>query len=66
LKALKKDMRWLGYKNKDLAKVLGVSKTTVGKWLKGEFLPSTEQIKALKKLKFSETACLAPSKEVEV
>jgi len=66
LKALKKEMKLKGYKNKELAKRLGVSKTTVYKWLKGEFCPNNDKIKILKGLGFSNTACLEPSKDVEV
>ena len=65
MKILKKEMKLKGYKNKELAKCIGVSKTAVYKWLKGEFLPNPDNILALKGLGFSDTACLEPSKNVE-
>ena len=66
MKALKKEMRLKGYKSKDLAIKLGVSKTTIYKWLRGDFIPSPDKVEYLKGLGFSDTACLEPSKEIEV
>ncbi len=65
MKVLKKEMKLLGYRNKEIAKRLGVSKTTIHNWLTAVYTPSVEQIKTLKELGFSDTACLEPSKEVE-
>jgi transcriptional regulator with XRE-family HTH domain len=66
LKALRKEMKLKGYKSHELAKCIGVSKTTIYKWLRGDFLPNPDNIEILKGLGFSDTACLEPSKEVEV
>ena len=65
MKLLKREMKLLGYRNKEIAKRLGVSKTTIHNWLTGVCTPSVEQIKTLKTLRFSDSACLEPSKEVE-
>jgi len=66
LKVLKKEMKLLGYKNKDLAEKLNVSRQTVTNWISGICVPSAYQIKPMQNLGFSDTACLEPSKEVEV
>ena len=66
MKVLKKEMRLKGYRNKELAKRIGVSKTTVYKWLNGDFLPNVDNIEILKGLGFSDKACLEPSAEVDV
>lgn len=66
MKALKKEMRLKGYGYKELAKRIGVSKTTIYKWLNGDFLPKPGNVETLKGLGFSDVACLEPSKDVEV
>jgi transcriptional regulator with XRE-family HTH domain len=66
MKALRKEMKLKGYGDKELAKRVGVSRTTIYKWLNGDFLPKPGNIEILKGLGFSDTACLEPSKDVEV
>ena len=66
MKALKKEMKLKGYGNKELAKRLNVSKTTIYKWLRGDFVPNPANVEVLKQLGFSDTACLEPSRQVEV
>lgn len=66
MKALKREMKLKGYGNKELAKRIGVSKTTIHNWLTGVCAPKPEHVNILLALGFSENVCLNPSKELEV
>ena len=66
MKVLKKEMRLKRMNIATLAEKVGVSKTTITNWLAGTCLPGFESMDKLNELGFSETACLEPSKDVEV
>ena len=66
MQVLKKEMKLKRLSRKDLAEKLGVSSTTIKNWITGTCSPGFENMDGLKDLGFSDTACLDPSKEVEV
>lgn len=66
MEVLKKEMKQKRLSRKKLAKKIGVSSTTIKNWINGTCAPNFDNMDALEKLGFSETACLEPSKEVEV
>lgn len=66
LKVLKKEMKLIGFNSINLADEISVTKQTISNWLTGKCTPDIIQIKSLKALGFSDTACLEPSKNVEV
>lgn len=67
MQILRKEMKLKGLTSKDLAKKIdGITESSVKKWLMGEFNPGIKIIPQLLALGFSETACLNPSKDVEV
>jgi len=66
MQILKKEMKQKRINKKDLAKKIGVSSTTIKNWIDGVCSPGFINMDALESLGFSETACLQPSKEVEV
>ena len=66
MEILKKEMKLKGLSPIDLSGKLGVSPQTIYNWIDGECTPKAQFSGALKKLGFSDAACLDPSKEVEV
>ena len=65
MKILKKEMKLKGYSNTKLANELDITQGAVSLWLSGDSKPSLENIEKLRNLGFSDTAALAPDKEVE-
>lgn len=51
---------------KDVAFSVGVTTASVHGWINGDFKPSAKCVHTLKLIGFSDTACLEPSKDVEV
>jgi len=66
LEILKKELKQKRMTRRKLADSLGVSFTTICNWITGKCAPSLQNMDGLKDLGFTETACLDPSKEVEV
>jgi transcriptional regulator with XRE-family HTH domain len=66
LEVLRKELKQKRMTRRKLAESLGVSFTTICNWISGKCSPSFENMDSLKALGFSETACLEPSKDVEV
>jgi transcriptional regulator with XRE-family HTH domain len=66
MKILEKEMKLKRMTAGKLADAVGVSKQTITNWTNKKFRPKVEHIEKLKALGFSDTACLEPSKEVEV
>ncbi len=67
MQILRKELKLKGWDAEDLAdKLDGVSESAVKAWIKGTYKPRTKIVPKLKELGFSETACLNPSKDVEV
>ena len=66
LKVLKKEMKEKRMTFKDLSEKIGVSRTTINNWISGKCSPSFANMDSLAELGFSNTACLEPSKDVEV
>ena len=65
MKVLRKEMKLKRMTVTNLAEKVGVSKTTIMKWLNGKSHPGFDNMDKLEALGFSQTACLEPSKEVE-
>lgn len=66
MQILKKELKLLGVSVAEFAEQLNVSETAVYLWITGRFLPKTVHIKKMRQLGISDTACLEPSKDVEV
>lgn len=66
MKILKAEMKLKGITIKELSKTLGVMVGTVSNWIHGKSSPTPKYTKRLKDLGFTDTACLYPSKDVEV
>lgn len=68
MQILKKELKLKGWNVKRLNKELGYGSTesAINAWLAGRANPRAEMVKKLKDLGFSETACLNPSKDIEV
>jgi len=66
MEILKKEMKLAGISPTDLSEKIGVSTQTIYNWIDGDCTPKAQFAGALKKLGFSDAACLEPSKEVEV
>lgn len=66
MEILKKELKQKRMTRRTLAEKAGVSFQTTCNWISGKCSPSFENMDTLKKLGFSESACLDPSKEVEV
>ena len=66
MKVLTKEMKENRMTFKDLAEKLGVSTVTINNWIAGKCSPSFNNMDGLSELGFSNTACLEPSKDVEV
>jgi len=66
MQILKKEMKLTGWDIPKLSDALGVSTATISNWRTGKYKPTAKHVDQLRKLGFSETACLEPDKEVEV
>ena len=66
MKILEKERKLKGLSPTDLSEKLGVSQQTIYNWTNGVCTPTAQYAGALKKLGFSDAACLKPSQEVEV
>lgn len=67
ISVLEKEMKVKGYTNSKLAKELKKSDpSSITAWTKGDYKPSAETVKDMRKLGFSLTACLYPSKMVPI
>lgn len=66
MKILAKEIKLMGLTHEDAAKKIGVSRTALSKWITGAYVPGPLSVPAMKKLGFSDTAILNPTKEVEV
>ena len=66
MKQLQKEMKLKGITNVQLAKRIGVSAMAVHNWLSGRYSPTAPNVKKMKQLGFSDSACLDPSKDIEV
>lgn len=66
MEILRKEMKLNGFTSAQLAKRLNKDPSAIAAWLSGLYIPNPDDIKILKELKFTDTACLNPSKLVEV
>jgi len=66
MQILKKEMKLKGFTITDLASIVGVTIGSVSGWVNGNAIPTPKYVKRLKDLGFSDTACLNPSKDIEV
>lgn|GEM_PF-1177403 len=66
MEILRKEMKLRGLSTIGLAIKINVSKQTIYNWIEARCVPTAQYAGALKNLGFSDTACLQPSKDVEV
>lgn len=66
MEILKKELKQKRMTRRKLSTEVGVSFQTVCNWISGKCCPDFDNMDSLKELGFSETACLEPSKDVEV
>lgn len=64
MEALRKDIRFLGLTSGGLAQAIGVSETTVSKWMNGINLPRPIHVVKMVEIGISKEAAIEPSKEV--
>ena len=66
MEILRKEMKLKGYTSISLADELNIKTPTITAWFKGLYSPTPKNVKRMKDMGFSETACLNPSKEIEI
>jgi transcriptional regulator with XRE-family HTH domain len=66
MELLRKEMKLKGYTSAALSLELGIEPPTITAWFKGLYKPTPYIITKMKRLGFSDTACLEPSKEIEI
>ena len=66
MRILKAEMKLKGITIKELSELLDVTVGTVSNWIHGKNSPTPKYTKQLRDLGFTDTACLEPSKDVEV
>lgn len=66
MEIFKKEMKLKGLTVADLAIKINITQSNIHAWIAGNHRPSARYIPKLQELGFSDTACLDPSKDVEV
>lgn len=66
MQIFKKEMKLMGLSGVDVAKELEIEKQNISGWISGNYKPGPKMVLKLKEIGFSDTACLNPSKDVEV
>ena len=66
MKILNAEMKLKGITIKQLSNSLNVTVGTVSNWIHGKNKPTPKYTKQLSDLGYSDTACLEPSKDIEV